>query len=63
MAVKKYGWATQKSLSSQTNQDSTFSHTCENSKIFYKLYFFEYFKFKFITSEYFSFFNTKPTAN
>ena len=47
MSVKKYGWATQKSLSAQTNQDSTFSHTRENSNMFT------------IPSKYFSFFNNK----
>ena len=34
MLVKKYGWAIQKSLLASTNQDYTFSHTCENSKMF-----------------------------
>ena len=34
MLVKKYGWAMQKSLFAETNQDSTFSHTLENSKMF-----------------------------
>ena len=32
MLVEKYGWAIQKSSFAQTNQDSTFSHTCENPK-------------------------------
>ena len=27
MLVEKYGWAIQKSLFAETNQDSTFSHT------------------------------------
>ena len=34
MLVEKYGWAIQKSLFVETNQDSTFSQTRENSKIF-----------------------------
>ena len=34
MSVKKYGWAIQKSLFGKTNQDSTFSHTRDNSKMF-----------------------------
>ena len=33
MAVEKYGWAIQKRLFAQTNQDSTFSHTCKISKM------------------------------
>ena len=45
MLVKKYVWQF-----AETNQDSTFSHTSENSKMFN------------ITSKYFSFFNNKPTA-
>ena len=32
MSFEKYGWAIQKSLFAQTNQDSTFCHTRENSK-------------------------------
>ena len=51
MLVEKYGWAIQKSLFAETNQDSTFSDTRENSKIFD------------ITSKYFSFVNNKPPAN
>ena len=51
MLVKKYGWVIQKSLFAETNQDSTFSHTRENSKMFN------------ITSKYFSFFNNKPPAS
>ena len=51
MLVEKYDWAIQNSLFPLTNQDSTFSHTCENSKIFN------------ITSKYFSFFNNKPPAS
>ena len=50
MLVKKYGWAIQKSLFAETNQDSTFSHTRENLKIFN------------IASKYFSFFNNKQRA-
>ena len=34
MSVEKFGWAIQKSLFAQTNQDSTFSHTRKNSKMF-----------------------------
>ena len=48
MLAEKYGWAIQKNLFAQTNQDSTFSHTRENSKMLN------------ITSNYFSFFNNKP---
>ena len=48
MSVEKCGWAVQKSLFAWTNQDSIFSHTSENSKIFN------------IASKYFSFFNNKP---
>ena len=51
MLVEKYGWAIQKSLFALTNQDSKFSHTRENSKMFN------------ITSKYFSFFNNKPPAS
>ena len=51
MLVEKYGWAIQKSLFAETNQDSTFSHTCENSKMFN------------ITSKYFIFLNYKPPAS
>ena len=51
MLVEKYGWAAQKSLFAETNQDCTFSHTRENSKMFN------------ITSKYFSFFNNKPPAS
>ena len=51
MSVEKYGWAIQKSLFAETNQDSTFSHTRENSKMFN------------ITSEYFGFFNNKPLTS
>ena len=50
MLVQKYGWAIQESLFAETNQDSTFSHTCKNSKMFNT------------TSKYFSFFNNKPTT-
>ena len=48
MLVEKYGWAIQKSLFAETSQDSTFSHTRQNSKMFN------------ITSKYFRFFNNKP---
>ena len=48
MLVEKYGWAIRKSLFVETNQDSTFSHTRKNSKMFK------------ITLKYFSFFNNKP---
>ena len=48
MSVEKYGWAIQIRL---FVQDSTFSHTLENSKMFN------------ITSKYFGFFNKKPPAS
>ena len=51
MPVEKYGWAIQKSLFAYTNQDSTFSYTRENSKMFN------------ITSKCFSFFNNKQPAS
>ena len=51
MPVDKYGWAIQKSLFTETNQDSVFFHTRKNPKMFD------------ITSKYFSFFNNKPPAN
>ena len=51
MLVKKYGWAIQKSLFAETNQDSTFCHTRDNSKMFK------------ITSKYFNFFNNKPPVS
>ena len=51
MCIEKYGWAIQKGLFAETNQDSTFPHTRENSKMFN------------ITSKYFSFFNNKPPAS
>ena len=51
MLDKKYGWATQKSLFAEINQDSTFSHTRENSKMFT------------ITSKYIIFFNNNPPAS
>ena len=51
MFVEKYGWTIQKSLFAETSQDSTFSHTRKNLKMFN------------ITSKYFSFFNNKtPTS-
>ena len=34
MSVEKYGWAIQKSLFAWTNEDSAFSHTRENLKMF-----------------------------
>ena len=49
MLVEKYGWAIQKSLFAQTNQDSTFSHTRENSKLFNTT-----------LTKYFRFFRNKP---
>ena len=51
MLVEKYGWAIQKRLFAETNQDSIFSHSHENSKMFN------------ITSKNFIFFNNKPTAS
>ena len=51
MLVEKYGWAIQTSFFAETNQDSTFSHTCKNSKMFN------------ITSKCLSFFNNKPPAS
>ena len=51
MLVEKYDWAIQKSLFAENNQDSTFSHTREISKMFN------------VTSKYFSFFNNKPPAS
>ena len=51
MLVEKYGSAIQKSLFAETNQDSTFSHTRENSKMCNK------------TSKYYIFFNNKPPAS
>ena len=51
MSVEKYGWAIEKSLFASTNQDSIFSHTRKNSKMFN------------ITSKYFNFFNDKPPAS
>ena len=50
MLVEKCGWEIQKSLFAEKNQDSAFSHTRENLKMFN------------ITSKYFSFFNNKPAA-
>ena len=47
MLVEKYGWVIQKNLFAETNEDSTFSDTRENSNMFH------------ITSKYFSFFNNK----
>ena len=50
MLVEKNDWAIQKSLFEKTNQESTFSHTRDNSKMFN------------IISKYFSFLNNKPPA-
>ena len=36
MLFEKYSWAIQKSLFAENNQDSTFSQTHENSKMFHK---------------------------
>ena len=51
MSVERYGLAVQQSLFEYTNQDSTFSNTCENSKMLN------------ITSKYFTFLNIKPPAS
>ena len=51
MLAEKYGWTIQESLFAEINQDSTFSHTRENSKMFN------------IISKYFGFFNNKPPAS
>ena len=51
MLVQKYGWAIQKSLFAETNQDSTYCYTRENSKMFN------------ITPKYLSFFNNKPPSS
>ena len=51
MLVEKYDQAIQKSLFTQTNQDSTFSHIRENLKMFNT------------TSKYFSFLNNKPPTS
>ena len=51
MSVEKCGWVIQKSLLAQTNQDFTFCHTRENSKMFN------------ITSQFFSFFDNKPPTS
>ena len=45
MLVEKYGWSIQKDLFAETNQDSIFSHTRQNSKMLNG------------TSKYFSIFN------
>ena len=45
MLVEKYSWPIRKSLFAETNQDSPFSYTRENLKLFN------------ITSKFFSFFN------
>ena len=51
MLVEKYCWAIQKILFVETNQDSAFSLTRNNSKMIN------------ITSKYFSFFNNKPPTS
>ena len=51
MPLEKNGWAIQKSLFAETNQDSAFSYTRKNSKMFN------------INTKYFSFFNNKPLAS
>ena len=51
MLVEKYGWAMQKNLFAEMNQDSTLSHNRKNSKIFN------------IASKYFSIFNNKLPAS
>ena len=51
MSVEKYGAPIQKTLFIETNQDSAFSHTRDNSKIFN------------ILAKYFSFFNNKPPVS
>ena len=48
MLVEKCGWAIEESLFSETKQNSTFSHTCENSKM------------SSMILKYFSFLNNKP---
>ena len=51
MLGEKYGWAIQKSLFAETNQDSMFSRARENSKMFN------------ITSEYFGLSNNRSPAS
>ena len=51
MLIEKYGWAIQKSLLAETNQDFPFSHTHQNSKMFK------------ITLKYFSILYKKLPAN
>ena len=51
MSVEKYGWAIQKSSFRWTNQNSTFSRTHENLKMFN------------VTSKYFNFYNNKLPAS
>ena len=51
MLVQKYGWPIQDNLFAWTNQDTTFSHTRENSKLFN------------IPSEYFRLFNNKRPSS
>ena len=49
MTLEKYGRAIQKSLLVKNNQDSAFSHICENLKMF--------------NTKYFSYFNKKPPTS
>ena len=51
MSTEKYSWVIQKSLFELTNQDSTFSHTHQKSKMFN------------VTSKYSSFFNNKLSVS
>ena len=51
MSVKKYDFSTRKGLFADAIQDSTFSHTHENTRMFN------------INSKYFSFFNSKPPTS
>ena len=51
MSVKKYDFSIRKGLLADANQDSTFSHTHENTKMFN------------INSKYLSFFSSKPPAS
>ena len=51
MSVKKYDLLIRKGLFAHAIQDSIFSHTRENTKMFD------------INSKYFSFFNSKPPAS
>ena len=51
MLVEKYDWAIQIGLLAEINQDTTFFHTRENSKMFNK------------TAKYLGFFNNKSPAS